>query len=64
MTLLSYVHGASDKPLLGTTIGQAFDQATEQYADELALCRASKVFAIPIVNYETRSIALRAVCVA
>lgn len=37
MTLLSYVHGASDKPLLGTTIGQAFDQATEQYADELAL---------------------------
>ena len=37
MTLLSYVHGASDKPLLGKTIGQAFDQATQQYADELAL---------------------------
>lgn len=37
MTSLSYVHGASDKALLGKTIGQAFDQATEQYSDELAL---------------------------
>ncbi|SUA55686.1 Uncharacterised protein [Oligella ureolytica] len=29
MTLLSYVHRASDKPLLGKTIRQALDQATE-----------------------------------
>lgn len=37
MTLLSYVHGAVDKPLLGQTIGQNFDEATEKYGDELAL---------------------------
>ncbi|MDO5666569.1 MAG: AMP-binding protein [Alcaligenaceae bacterium] len=37
MTLLSYVHGAVDTPLLGQTIGQNFDQATEKYGDDLAL---------------------------
>ncbi|WP_432785981.1 3-[(3aS,4S,7aS)-7a-methyl-1,5-dioxo-octahydro-1H-inden-4-yl]propanoyl:CoA ligase [Oligella sp. MSHR50489EDL] len=37
MTLLSYVHGAVDTPLLGQTIGQNFDEATEKYRDELAL---------------------------
>lgn len=37
MTLLSYVHGAVDTPLLGQTIGQNFDEATEKYGDELAL---------------------------
>ena len=26
----SYVHGASDKPLLGETIGQFFDAACDQ----------------------------------
>ncbi|NOL49437.1 AMP-binding protein [Pelistega europaea] len=37
MTQLSYVHGASDKPLLGETLGQNFDQACLRYADQLAL---------------------------
>ncbi|ETD72709.1 fatty acid--CoA ligase [Pelistega indica] len=37
MTQLSYVHGASDKPLLGETLGQNFDTASEQYKDLLAL---------------------------
>lgn len=37
MTLLSYVHGAVDTPLLGQTIGQNFDETTEKYGDELAL---------------------------
>ena len=37
MTLSSYVHGAVDTPLLGQTIGQSFDQATEKYGDNLAL---------------------------
>jgi fatty-acyl-CoA synthase len=33
----SYVHGASDKPLLGSTIGQYFDAICAQYADCEAL---------------------------
>ncbi len=37
MTQLSYVHGASDKPLLGETLGQNFDNACVQYGDQLAL---------------------------
>lgn len=37
MTLLSYVHGAVETPLLGQTIGQNFDEASTKYADELAL---------------------------
>ncbi|WP_311514740.1 AMP-binding protein [Oligella urethralis] len=37
MTLLSYVHGAVDTPLLGQTIGQNFDEASTKYADQLAL---------------------------
>ena len=34
---LSYVHGASDKPLLGTTIGQFFDAACAKWATRTAL---------------------------
>ena len=34
---LSYVHGASDKPLIGATIGQFFDHAAERWADRPAL---------------------------
>ena len=37
MTLLSYVHGAVDTPLLGQAIGQNFDEASTKYADQLAL---------------------------
>ena len=37
MTLLSYVHGATDTPLLGETLGKNFDQACEKYSDQLAL---------------------------
>lgn len=37
MTHLSYVHGASDKPLLGDTFGQNFDQACAKYDSQLAL---------------------------
>lgn len=37
MTHLSYVHGASDKPLLGDTLGQNFDQACDKYGSQLAL---------------------------
>ncbi|GAB3684759.1 AMP-binding protein [Salinisphaera aquimarina] len=33
----SYVHGASANPLLGATIGQAFDQAARDWGDRLAL---------------------------
>ena len=33
----SYVHGASDKPLLGSTIGQFFDEVCAKYADNEAL---------------------------
>ena len=33
----SYVHGASDVPLLGTTIGQQFDKTVEQYGERDAL---------------------------
>jgi fatty-acyl-CoA synthase len=34
---LSYVHGASDMPLLGATIGDLFDRVTEQLPDHEAL---------------------------
>src|SRR5580704_4267265 len=34
---LSYVHGASDRPLLGETIGQFFDAACARWADRPAL---------------------------
>ena len=36
----SYVHGASNVPLLGTTIGQQFDKTVEQYGarDALVVC--------------------------
>ncbi len=34
---LSYVHGASDKPLLGETIGQFFDAACQRWAARPAL---------------------------
>ncbi|WP_278976555.1 AMP-binding protein [Oligella urethralis] len=37
MTLLSYVHGAVETPLLGQTIGQNFDEASTKYADQLAM---------------------------
>ena len=33
----SYTSGASDKPLLGLTIGEMFDQIVEQYPDNEAL---------------------------
>jgi fatty-acyl-CoA synthase len=35
--MLSYVHGASDKPLLGCTIGDYFDDVALRARDELAL---------------------------
>lgn len=34
---LSYVHGASDRPLIGQTIGQFFDEACSRHADREAL---------------------------
>jgi fatty-acyl-CoA synthase len=34
---LSYVHGASDEPLIGATIGDMFDQVVEQLPDREAL---------------------------
>ncbi|HUY04559.1 MAG TPA: AMP-binding protein [Rhodocyclaceae bacterium] len=37
MAKSSYVHGASDKPLLGSTIGQYFDAICARYADSEAL---------------------------
>ena len=36
-TALSYVHGAADTPLLGETIGAAFDRAVAQWGDSPAL---------------------------
>ncbi|MBW8812090.1 MAG: AMP-binding protein [Caulobacterales bacterium] len=37
MSALSYVHGASDKPLIGKTIGAMFDEACAAHPDALAL---------------------------
>ena len=37
MTAASYVHGASDKPLIGQTIGRFFDEACERHAGREAL---------------------------
>ncbi|MFZ3234724.1 MAG: AMP-binding protein, partial [Stellaceae bacterium] len=37
MAALSYVHGASETPLIGETIGAYFDQAVERYGDGDAL---------------------------
>ncbi|MDB5449997.1 MAG: AMP-binding protein [Phenylobacterium sp.] len=37
MSQLSYVHGASDKPLLGQTIGACFDEVAAAHAGRLAL---------------------------
>ena len=37
MTALSYVHGASAKPLIGQTIGRFFDEACRRHADNEAL---------------------------
>ena len=34
---LSYVHGASDQPLIGKTIGQFFDEASVKWASRPAL---------------------------
>jgi fatty-acyl-CoA synthase len=34
---LSYVHGASDVPLIGSTIGDLFDRVAEDYPDQEAL---------------------------
>ena len=32
----SYCHGSSEQPLLGTTIGQLFDQTVEKFPDREA----------------------------
>ena len=37
MSTLSYVSGASEKPLIGLTLGQQFDAACAQYAERDAL---------------------------
>jgi fatty-acyl-CoA synthase len=37
MSKLSYVHGASDQPLIGETIGRFFDAACEKYGSREAL---------------------------
>lgn len=37
MPALSYVHGATDTPLIGQTLGQNFDQACQRFGSELAL---------------------------
>jgi len=37
MNQLSYVHGASDKPLIGRTIGRFFDEACARHAQREAL---------------------------
>lgn len=34
---LSYAYGTSSQPLLGTTIGEKFDQACAQYAEQDAV---------------------------
>ena len=34
---LSYASGTSSQPLLGMTIGEKFDQACQQYADQEAI---------------------------
>lgn len=34
---LSYAYGTSNQPLLGMTIGEKFDQACQQYAEQDAL---------------------------
>ena len=36
----SYVHGASEKPLIGETIGVYFDRIAERFADRDALISA------------------------
>ena len=35
--MLSYVHGASTKPLLGETVGAAFDRTVARWPDRPAL---------------------------
>ena len=37
MTQLSYVHGASETPLIGETIGVYFDRTVERYGEREAL---------------------------
>ena len=37
MSKLSYVHGASDKPLIGQTIGRYFDEACSRHSSREAL---------------------------
>ena len=37
MLTRSYVHGASEKPLIGETIGVHLDRITERYAERPAL---------------------------
>ena len=37
MTQLSYVHGASDTPFIGDTIGVHFDRVVERFADRDAV---------------------------
>ena len=37
MTQLSYVHGASDTPFIGHTIGVHFDRVVERFPDRVAL---------------------------
>jgi fatty-acyl-CoA synthase len=37
MLTKSYVHGASNTPLIGETIGTFFDQAVERWSDREAL---------------------------
>jgi len=34
---LSYVYGASDRPLIGKTVGQFFDEASAKWASRPAL---------------------------
>lgn len=34
---LSYAYGTSSQPLLGMTIGEKFDQACQQYAEQDAV---------------------------
>ena len=36
-TNLSYISGASEKPLLGLTVGEMLDKVTEKYPDQNAL---------------------------
>lgn len=55
---LSYAYGTSSQPLLGMTIGEKFDQACQQYAEQDAVVSLHKMSDSRIRNYKLRSMRL------